>query len=1072
MQVLAPFRAVGNVCGAVPVSFTTLYEQPVLMVATGRTFQLYRGNELSMLRGGPMFEKRVAAVAQTGKYRFVAEGSNVHAFNHHKAMWTAPHNSVTLSKPTLMVARDELLFTIGEDRVVVVWDIRTGERLRDFLIGNNATPNVAIIAEGYPNKLLVGTREGGVQLYNFMKGTLLFDSKEASEADAAGPSSSVHHQRSERLVELGDHQILCMACSKYRDLIAYGTSDGRVVVYNYGTDEEIASFKHDGASVTAVSFRTDRDGVVVSGTSQGEIAIWDIAGRTLEGVIARTKQVKSQDEVLDQPHADAVHSLISFPNSHVLVSAAADNALLQYRFDTIDGQGLLVRERRGHMGACTVAHFFNGDLLVTAGVDQALRVTHVFSDRAAWELSQGKLGKRQREKQLNREALKLPPATALASSTNRNYQWSALASIHDCSAQLCGWRMDTRALECKLSGISTSMHTSRCVTVSACGSFAIVGYSSGNLVSVHLQNKSIKQFLSDKHGDRAHNGSVECAHVCKGNTVVVSSGGDGKMMLWDLMSHRLLRIVNLEATPTGASCLHAESSLFIVAGIDHVIRAYSCNPDSTDGTALRTFRGHRGQVTAMAITPDTYQHVISASTDGAVLVWDLSGGVCVGAYRTPSPLTSLSFHPDALFLATTHSGERGCFLWTNNLRYGFAPEVVPDPSSLEVSELPLLHFPVGHREDQDASAEAEDGTAAASSSMVKMAKKTLKSLDEEESEGEEGADAEGNADGKKAVSDADLFDASKDVALLRRKQDEARRLRLDTLDSVGGLRSAGVAANVWQTLTLIDEIKEKNKPLLPPKKKDVPFFLNTTAEVRPTFIVQLEADAAKAKGEPSTSHFTVGDVSSLTAWQTALVVDDSTEEGKAALAEAFEQCLRAFVTRQSPAAEIDLEVRSLVQIDEELLNNHPSFAAGKLATNQETTTRTLTSQRRDAGLAGDCYSDDEVRAFVQRLARLLDFVTYHISRGSAVDLMEGILGAILKAHGTAISRLSPFKDAVYVADAKAAAAKAGAGFVKSYPNALACSVDRVIAAQERVRHELDHMLGLPGCLVSAFSNAY
>lgn len=42
------------------------------MVATGRTYQLYKGKELALIRGGPTFLCRITAVAQSGKYRCVA----------------------------------------------------------------------------------------------------------------------------------------------------------------------------------------------------------------------------------------------------------------------------------------------------------------------------------------------------------------------------------------------------------------------------------------------------------------------------------------------------------------------------------------------------------------------------------------------------------------------------------------------------------------------------------------------------------------------------------------------------------------------------------------------------------------------------------------------------------------------------------------------------------------------------------------------------------------------------------------------------------------------------------------
>lgn len=1152
MEALTPFRLVGNVCADVPVSFTMLYEQPVLMVATGRTFQLYRGNELSLLRGGPTFNKRVRAVTHTSKYRFAAEGGNIHAFSHHKPMWTHVHAPIVESKVSLLCARDDLLFSVGEDKTIVVWEIRSGERLQTIQIHGSETPTCICFADGYNNKLLIGTIEGSVQLYNYQTGAFLFSSRKDAPApvDPRIPTSTP--------------QVLCLTCSKYRDIVAYGTSSGDVVVYNYRTDKVVVSFHHNDTSVTSVCFRDDVDGQVISGTTHGDMAVWDIQERTLHGMISRTKQVRSREEVLDNPHTASVHSLLWYPGAQVLVSAGGDNALLQFRFDTIDGLGLLVRERRGHMGSCTSSHFFNSDLVVTAGADQALRVTHVFSDRASWELSQGKIGKRQRETQQSRDLIKLSPATALASSTNRNYQWSSLVSIHDCSTQLCGWRMDTRALEMKLSGISTTMHTSRCVTVSQCGNFAMVGYSSGHLVSIHLQNKSIRHFLQhDKTAPRsqngvggvggghardanktAHAGSVEAVQVCKGNSVVASCGTDGNMILWDLLTTDLIRIVNLGISVTStSSCLHPESSFMMVGCVDFSIRAFSCDPDVADGSALRCLNGHSSSITSMAITPDTFQHLVSASSDNALMVWDLAAGVCVGAYRTLSPALSLSFHPDSLFLLSCHAGERGAFLWTNNLRYGFAPEFVEAPEKLDVESLPLLHYPLAHTEDADldaaavvaASRKLKDaagkavGSSSVDSTMVKMSSTqqdaNLEKFERDEDSDEEGVSAKASKkDRARALKEGvELFDAKKDVALMLKARQEATKKRLNSIPEEGRIVLSGVPTSVWSTLTMLDAIKQRNQPILPPKKHNLPFFLPSSQDLRPSFVVLLEEDEKK-KDNAAAGISGINDTSSLSPWHRVLYSTAAEIQANPAspvnegAAKAYETCMRYFKDRNSNASEIDMEVKRTIDMDEGLLikseevkkekarslvvQRIASSKDGSTAAGASVPTKPATSGKKKGVKAdesekevvdgdlllgtSDGYTDAEVYDAIIRLSMLFRFVAYHIASGKDSDLAQGILGAAIKAHGSIATYLasvpmdglvlSPILPADDTDKAqhkqllvRIGASKAGAS---ATPNPLAVAMEKCLDAQEAFKASLDHLVGLPQALVSVFTMSY
>lgn len=875
-----------------------------------------------MLRGGPSFLHRVRAVAQTGKYRFVAEGPHVHAFTHHKPIWTRVHHDITQSKVEHLLAADDLLFCVGQDRRVVVLEVKTGKLVGEFLVEHSEEVRALVLPAGYTNKLLVATTEGSLHLYNFKTGVCLWYSKRETGV-----------------------QLLSLAASSYKDVIAYGTSHGRVVVLNFGTNEEIMSFNLEGkGAVTALAFRTDRS-VLVSGTSAGDVVLWDLENRCLEGVLTRGKQVRSEIEALETPHTNTVHSILVLQtDSPTIVTAGSDNALMQFRFDTVDGLGVLVRERRGHMGCCTTAAFYNTDLLLTAGTDRALRATHVFSDRASWELSQGKLGRRGREKQMGREAMKMTPAIAIASCTTRNYQWSSILTLHEASAKLCGWRMDTRVLECKLSGIMTSMHTARSVAMSDCGNFAAVGYSSGNVAVINIQNRSVKQLFDEalQPLDRAHVSSVECVEVACGNSIVVTAGLDSRIKLWDLFKCRLRGVMEV-GCPMNKSCLHQPSSLFIVAQ-HFTIRVYHCNPDvglSNEelSTPVREFDGHNGPITALAVAPDTYRYVVSASGDGVLLVWDLAAAACVGQYRLASPAVSLSFHPDALFMVSTHAGERGAFLWSNNLRYGFVPEVVADPKGRPVEQLPLLHFPTAHGEMEGAEAEEDEGEAVVGNEVSAMT-------------GGNGGVA--NAGGEEREEETALFDASKDTALIRRQREKEQWAQLDQIVS-GGLRLAGVPRSLWSNLTVLEQIKEKNMPLLPPKKRDVPFFLPTTQELRPTFLV-VASSGKTGETLPSQPHIVNASLSALTEVQRML------------LQEEHEKLMEYLLALRTPQA-IDLEIKRAVDYV-------------------------------------DCasYSEEELRRIKSCLRGLFSFVATWLRRRENVDIVQGILADVIRSHGSLITK--------------------------------------------------------------------
>lgn len=917
MHSFEPFRVVGSICGSVPISFTYLYGEPVLMIATGRTFQLYKGISLRMIRGGPTYPSVIRAVAQTSKYRFVAEGSHIHAMVHHKPLWTVVMDEVTEPSVQYLLAQDDLLFAVGEHKHIVVYDAKTGEVRQEIRVEASETVTCLALMPGYTNKLLVGTAEGSLQLYNYQRGSFLWSSKQHS----------------------GSSPIFSLAASAFKDIVACGTGDGRVVLVDILADETITEFHHTEGAVTSVAFRVDKDGYLVSGTSLGEVVVWDINNRSMDGLLTRTKQVRTETEVHDQPHKKAVHSIVVFPpfsgastsavekTAPLIVTGGADNALVQFRFDTVDGLGLMVRERRGHSSTCTAASFYNNDLLLTASTDQTLRVTHLFSDRASWELSQGRFGKRVRDTKQSRDTMQVPPVTSIVSSTVRNYQWSSVMTLHDASAITCGWRMDTRAQDFKLSGIKTTSHTARAIAMSCCGNFAVVGYSSGHAVIMNIQNRSIRQLfdpvleVANDQGfsGSAHQSSIETVQVVNDNNVIVTAGLDGLIKFWSLHTGEWKRTV-VTGVPVTKSCVHAVSSLLILVQHTNIVM-YHGNPelDMTDAemaVPVRRFVGHTSTVTAIAISPDSHSYIVSSSADGMLLLWDIAAAACVGQYRFATPATSLAFHPDSLFLITTHSGEASAFLWSNHLRYGFVPEVVDHPELRDIESVEFLAYPKSHGAPENAK--------------------------------DSNKDDEGDDD-----TEVELYDSSRDIALLHRESEKAARERLDSIPMEGLQISKNLPSLAWFHLTVLDSIKEKNQPLLPPKKKNLPFFLATSKELRPTFLVTATAQASEIN-KSSPSHAQIG---ALTAFQQKL------------LNEEYEAIMKDLLQLGSNLQAVDLELKQAVSY-----------------------------------VDGVEYESDELEQIQKCLVHLLQFLLFWVRRGEEVDFVQGIMVNVLQSHASLIGK--------------------------------------------------------------------
>jgi len=390
---------------------------------------------------------------------------------------------------------------------------------------------------------------------------------------------------------------------------------------------------------------------------------------------------------------------------------------------------------------------------------------------------------------------------------------------------------------------------------------------------------------------------------------------------------------------------------------------------------------------------------VSASSDSAFMIWDLAAGACVGSYRVSAPITSMSFHPDGLFLATTHLGEHGSFLWTNNLRYGFVPDVVENPLECEFDRLPMLHCPSVHMEDADEDVDAPKANETEAQREQRAA--LVRAL-------------EGGAE-----EDVELFDESKDVALATKRRCEEVKRQLNEVECAG-LRTSGLPRSVWFNLTVLDQIKEKNMPLVAPKKKDVPFFLPTTSELRPTFIVQTPIDADDSKQQQKR-----GDA----------VADVQQDLMDGRYDEAMQKLTTSSSTTNSnsqsrSAAEIDLHIQSAVDyiVDVE-------------------------------------YTAEEKKRMRSQLGHLLKFFTYHLRLQRNVDLVEGMIASALKAHGAYFVRAATEQQELLHQDED----DEETASEEEIP--LVQTMEELLSAQQTVRLQLQHLVGYPNCMLSYFTGA-
>ncbi|RLN38104.1 hypothetical protein BBJ28_00017445 [Nothophytophthora sp. Chile5] len=269
------------------------------------------------------------------------------------------------------------------------------------------------------------------------------------------------------------------------------------------------------------------------------------------------------------------------------------------------------------------------------------------------------------------------------------------------------------------------------------------------------------------------------------NTTLVSAGIDGKLKFWDFKSQELRFEVDI-GSPVSQMELHRDSNLLCVACDDQVLRLF----DVTTRKLVRRFAGHAHRVTDMTFSADA-RWLFSSAADASLRVWDIPTGKCVDWLRFQKPVTGLAVSPTGEFLATTHVGHVGIFLWANRT---FFMDVFLDsePSEPVVMDMPV---PLNEVDNDD-----HLGFGTERNPQLSVA-----GVDEEAKEEGETEETEEGAE------------------------------PLDT--SLITLSTAPRA--LWQSLFNLELIKKRNKPIEPPKAPEqAPFFLQTARkdEVHPTFV--------------------------------------------------------------------------------------------------------------------------------------------------------------------------------------------------------------------------------------------
>lgn len=251
------------------------------------------------------------------------------------------------------------------------------------------------------------------------------------------------------------------------------------------------------------------------------------------------------------------------------------------------------------------------------------------------------------------------------------------------------------------------------------------------------------------------------------NRKMVSCSLDGIVGFYDFNKSTLLGKLQLDA-PITSMGYHRSSDLFALALDDLSIVVI----DAVTQRVVRQLWGHTNRITAFDFSPDG-RWIVSSSLDSTIRTWDLPTGGCIDGAKLESVATNVKFSPNGDLLATTHVTGCGICIWTNRAQFKSI-----STKSIQEEDFAKVILPNSSATGGQSSLDgAFEGPAA-------------------------------DVDGQNFTSYQSMHQISEDLVTL----------------SIG-------PRNKMHTLLHLDVIKQRSKPLEPPKKAEAaPFFLQLSGE--------------------------------------------------------------------------------------------------------------------------------------------------------------------------------------------------------------------------------------------------
>jgi WD40 repeat protein len=213
-----------------------------------------------------------------------------------------------------------------------------------------------------------------------------------------------------------------------------------------------------------------------------------------------------------------------------------------------------------------------------------------------------------------------------------------LVSIADKDLAVKIWDFETKSLKTSLAPNSAHINA---VAVSPDQRFIVTGGDDGIIRYWDIERGIVLRTTQLEHGIYSLLISPDNRYILIGSKQAPLSTKPGTCTVMDFELGVELKILEGHKGHVTALAMTADSRYILTGGQDGVVHLW----DLETGTMIKTMTGHNTAVIMIHITTDG-QHVITGSTDGTVRAWLLRGGVLLQNLTSTENVHSMVVTPD------------------------------------------------------------------------------------------------------------------------------------------------------------------------------------------------------------------------------------------------------------------------------------------------------------------------------------------------------------------------------------------------------------------------------------------